>query len=451
MKASRYNLYVENIDRVRVISLLTGSVVEMHSSVAAGLLAGRLSDLPAELVAELATSLILVPERFDERAFVLARTAQARRQRDQLSLIVVPTLGCNLSCHYCFEAKRDESLSDAAIERLDTSVAACLGDYASLHIQWFGGEPLRALPQIEGLSVLLRARCAQAGKAYGAEIVTNGVLLTDKTAQALASWGVGSAQVTFDGDARLHDRVRFGTGRAPTFDVIVENVAAASAHLKVKVRIHVAPYSVDNIFKLLDQLAERKLTTAVDALYFAPIFNYSQEARHTSFSPNDRRFLSASDFARVQASLLERAWALGFRSPDPLSAAHGICAAASQNSIVVNADGSLTKCYMDVGDRTEAFGDATVLAEALAQSTKWSEYGLDDAECLSCTFLPICLGGCPKQKMEDADKAVICTPLRYNYGAVLGRYNWRSREACGDGDDLSSPELAKAHPEMQPV
>jgi uncharacterized protein len=425
VKPSHYNLYIDRGEQTRIISLLTGSVVELDQAPAHQLRAGAIPQLQEALYAELAASLILVPDLFDERAFVLARTAQARETKDQLSLIVVPTLGCNLSCHYCFEAKRDETLTDQAMDDLVTAVAKALEDYDCLHVQWFGGEPLRALSQIGALSDRLLALCAKVNKPYGAEIITNGVFMTGEVAQKLSGWGIASAQVTFDGGSRLHDKVRFGKDHSPTFDTIIDNMAAASEHLQIKARVHVAPYSVESVNELLDELAGRLGTQKIATLYFAPIFNYSQAAEGQAFERDDRRFLSSFDFANVQSVLLEHAWSLGFNTPDPLSVADGICAAASSNSIVINADGSLTKCYMDVGDRQETLGQASQFAEAMAQSSKWSDYAIDDEECLSCTFLPVCLGGCPKQKMEKAEKAVVCTPLKYNYESVLREFVWK--------------------------
>jgi uncharacterized protein len=424
VRPSYYNLYLDRGEQTRIVSLLTGTVVEIDQAPANELRAGIIPSLPEALYAELAASLMLVPDRFDERKFVLARTAQAREARDQLSLIVVPTLGCNLSCHYCFEAKRDETLSGSAMDDLGATVAASLKDYDCLHVQWFGGEPLQALPQISMLSDQLRNLCAIADKPYAAEIITNGVLMTSEVAQKLRSWGVESAQVTFDGGSRLHDKVRFGNRHALTFDKIVENMAAASQHLRIKVRVHVAPYNIDSVYELLDELAHRLDAGKVDTLYFAPISNYSQSAEGHAFERDDRRFLSSADFAKVQSVLLEHAWKLGFRTPDPLGVAHGICAAASGSSIVINADGSLTKCYMDVGDRKQTLGDVSQFAEVMTQSNKWSEYAIDDDECLSCKFLTVCLGGCPKQKMEEAEKAMVCTPLKYNYEAVLREFVW---------------------------
>ncbi len=428
MKASRYALYFDRGERVRVVSLLTGSVLELHSEAARALKTGATDGLPKALQDELRASLLLLPDQFNERELVLARTRQARENRDQLSLIITPTLGCNLNCHYCFEAKRDEVLSSPLLDQIATEVERRLPDYGGLHIQWFGGEPLQALPQIATLSAQLQATCRKSGKPYGAEIITNGVLLTAEVARELASWGVEGAQVTFDGASRLHDKVRFGVGHAGTFDTILDNLIAASAHLRIKVRVHVAPYSVDSVFELLDELAARQAPQLLDFLYFAPLFNYRQEGKAKPFAKDDRRFLSAADFASVQARLLQRAWALGFRTPDPLAVAHGICAAASKSSLVVNADGSLSKCYMDVGDRTEIVGELDRFAEALEEPTKWSTYEpTSDEECLSCRFLPVCLGGCPKQKMSKADKAVVCTPLKYNHQAVLGEYVWAEK------------------------
>ncbi len=105
---------------------------------------------------------------------------------------------------------------------------------------------------------------------------------------------------------------------------------------------------------------------------------------------------------------------------DPLEADYGVCTALRENTVVINADGTLAKCYMDAGDSVESYGN---ISEGILNSenlVKWRRQSfLKDSECRECTMAPVCLGGCSKEVQDGADKAVICTPLKYNYRELL--------------------------------
>jgi len=83
--------------------------------------------------------------------------------------------------------------------------------------------------------------------------------------------------------------------------------------------------------------------------------------------------------------------------------------------MVIGPKSHLFKCYLDFDGEEEAIGNVSqgIDQKRLAQ---WSDYDFSkDQICRSCTFLPVCLGGCPKNEMTDADKSVICTPLKFSF------------------------------------
>ncbi len=69
----------------------------------------------------------------------------------------------------------------------------------TLHVTWFGGEPLLAADVIEALSGRMMALCEAKGAEYSAGIITNGYLLTLENEDLLARCKVKSAQITLDG------------------------------------------------------------------------------------------------------------------------------------------------------------------------------------------------------------------------------------------------------------
>jgi uncharacterized protein len=292
-------------------------------------------------------------------------------------------------------------------------------------VQWFGGEPLLACDLIEFLSQHFLSYCKQNQIQYDATIITNGSRLDDASLRILRKCGVESAQVTLDGDLSLHDRVRREPGSNGSFNQIMDNLRKASEYIQIRLRIHVAPYNLQSVYSLLGTLADRGMQDSIHEVYFAPLFGYKQGSEKLQYYTDEKRFLSAAEFAHHQVDLEEMARQVGFSIRDMLDVPYGICTALRRNTIVVDSKGGLTKCYKDVGDDEAAFRQlGRPHARTKTQNlTKWEgDTFARDAECKRCTFLPVCLGGCAKQWHNSTDKSTICTPLRYNYRERILRY-----------------------------
>jgi uncharacterized protein len=422
MKKSRYSVFVETPKHVYAVSLLSRTAM-MLSPIAYRFLeavceGGPLSNPRIEetkLLAELCQSLFLIDDDFDELAYIRYRYQQERFSQTQFGLVIAPTLACNFRCHYCFENKSDHTLSTNDQKRLLQLVAANLPRYQEFHVQWFGGEPLLALDILHSLSQAFLALSEAAQCSYGATLVTNGELLTPSVSRELAGLGVQKVQITLDGMRELHDHTRYSTPGVGSFDTILDNLRSASEYFHVSVRVHVAPYGIPSIHALLDYLAKIELQPNIAELYFAPVFNYRAGMSGLSFGSDGKRFMSSADFASVQTALLHHAASCGFTTSDFLDASYGLCTAVRAHTLVVNADGHLFRCYLDVGDTTEEIGNLTVGPQPRQRLLKWLDYEFwDDVECCKCQFVPVCLGGCPKQRLSGAAKDVVCTPLKFN-------------------------------------
>lgn len=430
MKASTYNHFVPTNEGVYAVNLLSRAAMEMsdgaysvYQELANGCVADPEDEKLSEFVSTLKQHLFLLDDDFDEIAHIQYRSRQERFDKRQLGLVIAPTFGCNFNCHYCFEEKTDSSLNEVNQARLIELVRQQLPGRESLSVQWFGGEPLAALPVIDRLSQAF-IQIAQSEKAsYAATVITNGFLMTEAASRLLAARGVQLAQITLDGDRALHDRTRFERRHEGTFDVILENIRHASAMFGIKLRIHVAPFNLASVFALLDTLAAESMQTHVAEMYFAPLFNYRTSMKGQAYATDGKRFMNSQTFAAAQAPLLQKAVAMGFQIPDFLDVSYGICTAVRDNTLVVDSSGSLLKCYKDVGVAAEAVGSLSTGIVQSAKLQKWMAAEVPrDEECRNCRFMPVCLGGCSKQWHEGASKDVICTPLRYNAEQMIRLY-----------------------------
>ena len=93
---------------------------------------------------------------FDEKKDLYEKFKEAKNA-EGLSLIICPTLGCNLRCGYCYEGSQGEIelMNDAVADDIVEFVKK--GGYKALTLTWYGGEPLLAADRVIGLQTRLNS------------------------------------------------------------------------------------------------------------------------------------------------------------------------------------------------------------------------------------------------------------------------------------------------------
>ena len=353
------------------------------------------------LVKCLSESRMIVEQDTDELNEIAKRSLTSRVLSNTFSAVIVPTMSCNLRCNYCFQSHEDHAsnlntpINMQIVEYLRSQLQN--SRYSNLHIRWFGGEPLLAMESIKLITKEATKLCKELGLSYSADLVTNGIMLDENMAKELKSLGITELQVTFDGNRNIHNRIRRGPKHKATYDKLISNIESASQYLNIRARIHVAPYNLEGIDELLTDLTLLNLQNSLKNIYFAPLFNYKQSKKNTAFEQQDLLFMTSKEFSLAQVDLHHKALSLGFTLPDPLDSDFGICTALRENTIAINADGSLVKCYMDAGDQDESFGDIWGNITDINKLSTWRKHNFaNDTECSECKMVPICLGGCAK-------------------------------------------------------
>ncbi|MDF0682628.1 MAG: radical SAM protein [Candidatus Nitrosocosmicus sp.] len=432
MKSSKYNIFIKGDNEIYGINLLSRSSIEFSLDAYNVFMSldkydsENLSLDDPELnlfIQNLKDSMFIIEDDFDEIAYIRYRSNQERFDKRQLGLVITPTMGCNFSCHYCFENKDGSYLDNESQNRILKLVAHNIIGKESLNVQWFGGEPLLALPIIENLSHKLMILAEKARVEYSATVITNGALMTEQASNLLHKMKVKTVQITLDGDRTLHNRTRFENHGDKFFDVILNNIRQASKLFSIKLRVHVSPFNIPRVVSLIDTLEKEGMKECIDELYFSPLFNYRQGNKLPQYIADGKKFMNAEEFAKVQLRLAQKAHKLGFKLSNILDTSYGICTAVRENTLVIDASGNLLKCYKDVGDNSQAMGTLEKGITPNNNLLKWMDISVPrDAECQECKFLPICLGGCSKQWQENAPKEVICTPLKFNADEMLRLY-----------------------------
>lgn len=167
----------------------------------------------------------------------------------KLTMTIMPTIGCNFRCAYCYQEHSAVYMTESCIESIVEYIRVALKGKRLLVINWFGGEPLLALGIIERLTEKLRLVCAQMKVTYLAGITTNGYLLTPKLFDKLLGLRIIDYQITLDGNKDTHDKLRPCSDGKGSYNVIRENLIKIACqknkrHYDISVRCN---FTLDNI------------------------------------------------------------------------------------------------------------------------------------------------------------------------------------------------------------
>jgi uncharacterized protein len=427
---SRYNFSISNsVGEVAIYNARTGALLRLSGATSLQL-AGCLgnpkqkivsSALPSDLLRSLMVEGFLIDEVFDELAAVRETYWRARGETPMV-LTITTTMDCNLGCYYCYEARSHESGKHQNIAEIAAFARAKLqaSNGRSLHVDWYGGEPLLNLSFLEAASYALQDVCRDLNATYVASVVSNGTKWPDDVGSFVTSHRIRQVQISFDGlqhnhDKRRHYRKPYRAAGASSFAIAVQTVDRLKKHVRVDLRFNLDSKNTYDLVPFVKFARDR-------GWFEEPYAAVLQPARVSAYSKRSG-FLRASELSLERFDEL-RAVARKLL-PEPLRIEESeipdgypfpktsVCAALAKQSQVIGADGLAYRCGLQVGERHRAVG--TVFQESGVASPKtfvdtgwWQEFDPTRLPtCSKCSFLPICWGGCPKKHLEGDEHGTL--------------------------------------------
>jgi uncharacterized protein len=425
VKGSRFNLLVptdSSSGDVVLFNTLYGSMSVLSKSEQASaevLLSGGASEeCSAELHKELLAQKHLVPDDLDELALVRARKRAGIRDGNTLDVIILPTLDCNFRCVYCYEEHRSSRMRPETIASVKKWLAAIIPGHKLVMLSWFGGEPLMHFDAVISISEHAKRVAEQSGVLTVLHITTNGYALSAKRSKALVSAGIRDFQITVDGTARAHDRLRVLRNGRGTFGRVFRNVCAlAASHpdVKISLRINFNHTNIDDIPNLLEAFPAAIRPQL--RVCFEPIFG------DVPISATGN--ISATEISDKLSRFSARAAALGYDIVYGVSAIHPgklvYCYAEREHQYIINFDGGVFKCSVCNFDADHRVGQLQPDGSVDRIEREWAKWVSDELfgpQCDACVYLPLCMGGCRKTRMS-AERGKDCALVATNASYVL--------------------------------
>ena len=432
-KASKYNYFIPTNDgkvvAFNAMSRCLGQMDKKDYKLYQKIVNGEMvesTEVLEDLLEKLKKGNFLIPKTRDEIQQIKARHYMARFGKQGFGLTIIPTMECNFACDYCFEPGKAHSAKDPKRgimgQEIQDGIVAMVKSRVpqgtGLGISWYGGEPLLGLEIIESLSERFKKVCEEKKAKYSAGIVTNGYLLNTETLDKLLKCNITYGQVTIDGPEEIHNKRRPLLGGGSTYQTIMHNLERIpeDIHFSVGIRVNIDKRNRGYVPQLLGELKKRNFHKRKNIrISFGRVVADNRTSNDIA-----ENCISTYEFATEDLNLYKEAANLGFRIHIYPESAWSGCLAIGANYFVVEPNGTLHACWETIGKDEMSLGKIEDSILKFSDNYyKWLSYSpFEKKECVNCSVLPICMGGCPYRSLYmskfSPQQRRTCTFWKYN-------------------------------------
>lgn len=431
MKLSKYNYYTKNKDdELLLFNTLKGTdsfikVSSKNAPIIESFLAGNDDTLSIEsgVHDELIRCGYIISESHDEEAELRKIYIDAIAD-SQLELTILPTEKCNFRCKYCYESFPDKVMNDEIQNSIILFLKKNLHKYSSLHVSWFGGEPLLAIDIIEQMSEKIKKVCAFFRKPYTASITSNGFLLSTENFRKLLKCNVVYYQITIDGTKCIHDFQRpHETLKVSTYDTVINNLKDIKENIKngmfrIIIRSNFSKLHIDKIEEYKSIFSEIFGDDKRYQFFVRPVMDWGGDFIN-GFKDS---LINSKGLDEFYDKLMSSNCKLNYIYGDFLENAGGVCYAGKKNTYVITSSGDIYKCTCNFDYCPEAkIGHMSVDGNMYIDKEVQDKWLCNFSNCKSdCFYAPICLKeACTANRVLNKNTKEKCPMEKRNLSKVL--------------------------------
>lgn len=341
-----------------------------------------------------------------DRARDLACEMIKSRDESRWGVVLVPNLGCNYRCTYCFEkggGYPEITMTREQVDSIFEIIKDKIGPEEELTL--YGGEPL-AKENKELLTYIVNK---------GVELnchffaVTNGHDI-EHYIDLLGNDKISALQITLDGPREIHNKRRISLDGESSYDRILSNIELVTkkTDVQVRLRINLDKRNYPYMIEFLDELDRRGIIGDPSMLVLAsPVVGEDDILINTDEIRDLENLVSQrypklnwtfTSLTSASSELLIPALYFG----EPVSRKPVACGASASMKVFVP-DGKIYSCWSSIGYSEHVIGtydDNGVVIWNNEVLDVWEKRSLIyDNECMSCKYAFICSGGCRRPKL----------------------------------------------------
>lgn len=373
------------------------------------------NEIDPELYKVLETKKIITENEQDDFLIYKSTIIAQRSNMSNMHMTVTPTMNCCFSCHYCFEQYKQEGAMSESVMNSIVKYLKSLESKPDISLTWFGGEPLMAIEQME---MLYNKITSDYKKPTESDIITSGFHIDEHAVELFKRIGIARIQVTLDGLKETHNKIKFTAGCDDAFTRVVNNVELVlknAPEITVIFRVNITKENAGEYPQLYKELAHRYkeyhnwcASPGIIMERGAFALDLPKE-KSILFTPNESAEFSLDLYRKHKIRTVSLQYPSQYFQE---------CGIRNIMSISFDAEGYAYKCWELIGNKNYATGkldDNGYIEIMNSVSYNRQMFGADPLEdpiCSKCSYLPMCHGGCPMQRIEnvfEGKKNCTCT------------------------------------------
>lgn len=379
----------------------------------------KLPNQQSKLFSLLKNAHIIINSNETDLEMIIKRNKKAINDDSSLTYVILPSSFCNMGCTYCGQSHSkggiSDDLADAIINRISTAIT--VNKPTSLHIGWFGGEPMVGYTRLLHISDKLIAIADRANVQYDAKIVTNGSLLTlQKLIELHVRCKVTEVNITFDGPEEIHNARRFLKNGKDNFMHTIHLLQQAINepalnNITFVLRTNIDKENEHSIDQYIEDMHHFGLAHENIQYEFKAVYPWSNDVSTVE--------LAKQDFADRESQWMIKLFELGMNYSHLIDKNDVTCVALSPYAEVISSTGNIFSCtehplvpLHEAGDLIGNIHDTWQGRRATGQFDNFmDQIANNQVPCSSCHFLGVCGGACPKHWQENH---IPCPSIKFN-------------------------------------
>ena len=360
-----------------------------------------------DMVRQLYNKGFIVDDDVDEYEKVKEKINNTYKTRSKiLSLTIYVTEHCNFRCIYCPQKHKPYTFSAKHWESLYKYISKSIkkDQYEGIMIHFFGGEPLIESKAIITFLTKIKTLLKDYNniKEYY-KMTTNAYLLTPEMYDALSNLGITSYQITLDGFAKTHNKMRKLVNGEGTWDVIVNNlkyINSVQDNVNILLRSNFNDINLPDLTVfyqwLNDTFDNKKIVFDI-----SPIVKFSNNVsdEYLTKMSQDEIHKAIKQYNRLM-----------YNPYDTLMFLNKTCKCANPSYYVLSADGQISKCDQAYDNDFNSVGYLDLEGNFIFNSSI-DDYmtNFEMENCKICFLYPLCAArACPRNKIVSTNIRFDC-------------------------------------------
>lgn len=316
-------------------------------------------------------------------------------QPDTLTAWLHVTNACNLRCTYCYVDKSEESMDletgRAAIDAIFRSALA--HDFAKVKLKYAGGEATLNFDLVRQLHRYARRRAAHVGLVLHEVILSNGVALSNDMLHYIRDAGM-RLMLSMDDVASAQDDQRIFINGHPSSHLAARAVELALAQgVRPHLSITLTKHNAANVARVVRFAMDR------DVLFNLNFYREKDRGlSHEDLLAEDEQLIAGvrAAFRVIEERLPKHSLIAAMIDRSSFATPHSRPCGAGHNYLVVDQNGSVARCHMEIEQPITSIVADDPLASVRAQQDGFQNLEVTEKEgCRDCTWRYWCAGGCP--------------------------------------------------------